>query len=166
MIPMSKPRGKYTKWLQPKNLMLLESWARKLTNEQIAVNIGISPKTLYSWMNKYPEIREAVSRGKEVVVSEVENSLIKRALGFEYEEVTYETVSITDEDGNQHFFETPSKRVKKYQAPDTTAAIFLLKNMDPINWRDKQEINHSGVINNPFEHLTTEELRKLASKDS
>ena len=52
--------------------------------------------------------------------------------------------------------------LKKYQAPGTTAAIFLLKNMEPLNWRDKQEINHSGEINNPFEYLTTEELRKLA----
>ena len=37
---MSKSRGKYTKWLQPRNLILLASWARKLTNEQIAMDIG------------------------------------------------------------------------------------------------------------------------------
>lgn len=163
---MAKPRGKYVKWQQPKNLMLLESWARKLTNEQIAANIGIAPKTLYAWMNKYPEIREAVERGKEVVVSEVENSLIKRALGYDYEEITYESSIISDSDGNQRVIEVPTKRILKQQAPDTTAAIFLLKNMDPANWRDKQEVEHSGDINNPFEKLTTEELRKLASKDS
>ena len=61
----NKSRGKYTKWLQSKNLLLLESWARKLTNEQIAANIGINPKTLYDWMKKYPEIDEALSKGKE-----------------------------------------------------------------------------------------------------
>lgn len=137
-------RGKYSKWLEPKKLLLLESWARKLSNEQIATNIGIAPKTLYDWMKKYPEINEALSKGKEVVVSEVENALIKRALGFEYEEITYETLPIEDDDGNQRYFETPVKRVKKYQAPDTTAAIFALKNMDPANWRDKQDLEING----------------------
>lgn len=134
---MAKPRGKYIKWLQPKNLILLESWAHKLTNEQIAANIGIAPKTLYALMNKYPEIREAIERGKEVVISEVENSLIKRALRFEYEEVTFESSIVGDSEGNQRIVEVPVKRVVKVQAPDTTAAIFLLKNMDPANWRDK-----------------------------
>lgn len=79
---MSNKRGKYVKWLEPKNLLLLESWARKISNEQIAANIGIAPKTLYAWMNKYPEIREAIAHGKEVLVSEIENALVKRALGF------------------------------------------------------------------------------------
>lgn len=70
-------RGKYHKWLNPRNLLLLESWARKLTNEQIAENIGTNPRTLYDWMKKYPEISETLSKGKQVVVSQVENALIK-----------------------------------------------------------------------------------------
>lgn len=58
---MSNKRGKYAKWLEPKNLPPLESWARKISNEQIAANIGIVPKMLYVWMNKYPEIRQSLS---------------------------------------------------------------------------------------------------------
>ncbi|WP_166083112.1 helix-turn-helix domain-containing protein [Erysipelothrix anatis] len=134
---MSKPRGKYVRWLEPKNLMLLESWARKLTNEQIAVNIGISPKTLYSWMNTYPEIREAVSRGKEVVVSEVEHALLKRAKGYTE---TVEKVKVLNDGGIIRYKEDV------HYPPDTTAAIFALKNMDPTNWRDKHELEHSGDI--------------------
>ena len=30
--------------------------------------------------------------------------------------------------------------------PDTTAGIFIVRNMDPGNWCDKQDINHSGGI--------------------
>ena len=138
MISMSKPRGKYAKWLQPKNLILLESWARKLNNEQIATNIGISPKTLYSWMNKYPDIREAVSRGKEVVVSEVENALLKRATGYTE---TVEKVKVLNDGGIVRYKEDV------HYPPDTTAAIFALKNMDSSNWRDKHELEHSGDIN-------------------
>ncbi|MEG0327755.1 MAG: helix-turn-helix domain-containing protein [Erysipelothrix sp.] len=132
---MAKPRGKYVKWQQPKNLMLLESWARKLTNEQIAANIGIAPKTLYAWMNKYPEIREAVERGKEVVVSEVENALLKRATGYTE---TVDKVKVLNDGGIVRYKEDV------HYPPDTTAAIFALKNMDPASWRDKQEVQHSG----------------------
>lgn len=40
-------KGKYEKWLQPENLILLEGWARNgLTDEQIAHNMGITVKTL------------------------------------------------------------------------------------------------------------------------
>lgn len=40
-----------------------------------------------------------------------------------------------------------------------TGIIFNLKNN--FGWKDKQEIEHSGEVNNPFKNLTTEELRQL-----
>ena len=42
----------------------------------------------------------------------------------------------------------------------TTGIIFNLKNN--FGWKDKQELEHSGNINNPFSGMTTEELRKIA----
>ena len=130
--------GKYQKWLQPRNLLVLERWARKLSNDQIAKNIGISPKTLYSWMNKYPEIKDAIEKGKEVVVAEIENALFKSAVGYWTEEIT------TDELGAE------VKRVKKFVPPNPTSAIFALKNLDKDNWRDQQNINHSGENGGPI----------------
>lgn len=74
-------KGKYQKWLEPDNLLLLEGWARAgLTDEQIANNMGIVPSTLYEWMQKYPEISEAVKRKKEIVDYEVENALYRSAM--------------------------------------------------------------------------------------
>ena len=43
-----------------------------------------------------------------------------------------------------------------------TAQIFWLKNRRPDKWREKQNIQVEGNINNPFKELTTEQLRKLA----
>lgn len=40
-----------------------------------------------------------------------------------------------------------------------TGIIFNLKNN--YGWSDKQEIQHSGNVNNPFSELSTEELRQL-----
>ena len=44
-----------------------------------------------------------------------------------------------------------------------TAIIFWLKNRKPEKWRDKQQVEMSGEVKrtNPFEGLTTNELKKL-----
>lgn len=56
-----------------------------------------------------------------------------------------------------------TKRVTKEVQGDTTAQIFWLKNRKPEQWRDKQDVQHSGSVNvnNPYKDLTTDELRKL-----
>lgn len=121
--------GKYQRWLEPDGLLLLEGWARDgLTDEQIAHNIGISRGTLYDWKKAYPDISNALKRGKDVVDIEVENALLKRALGYEY---TEERVEISDKDGRKVIQTT------KHVAADTTAQIFWLKNRRPDKWRDK-----------------------------
>ena len=75
-------KGKYQEWLEPDGLLLLEGWARDgLTDEQLAEKMEISPSTLYEWKVKYPEISEALKKGKEVVDYQVENALLNKALG-------------------------------------------------------------------------------------
>ena len=89
-------KGKYERWLEPDGLLRLEGWARDgLTDEQIAHNIGIAPKTLYEWKKRYGEICKALKKGKEVVDIQVENALLKRALGYEYQEEIYERIKDT-----------------------------------------------------------------------
>lgn len=150
-------RGKYKEWLKQENLMKIEGWARDgLTDEQIAYNMGIGTTTLYRWKNEHREIRETLKKGKEVIDRQVENSLLKRALGYEYDEVTQE---IDKETGQLRV----TKIVTKQVVPDTTAQIFWLKNRKPNEWREKRDVEMSGEVKtNPFEELTTEELKKLA----
>ena len=108
-------------------LILIQGMARNgLTQQQIANNLGISIDTLIENKKKYSEFNDALKKGKEVVDFEVENALLKRALGYEYEEETYENGILT-------------KKVKKHVAPDTTAQIFWLKNRKPNTWKDKVE---------------------------
>lgn len=131
-------KGKYQEWLTKEGLLKLEGWARDgLTDEQIAENIGISRQTLYDWKNKYPDISDALKRGKEIVDREVENALLKRALGYQY----IETKTETDEVGRVKTIETV-----KEVAPDVTAIIFWLKNRKPNVWRDKRDIDIEGSI--------------------
>ena len=144
--------GKINEWLEKDKLILLEGWARDgLTDEQIAKNIGINRTTLYDWKKKEANIADALKKGKEVIDFEVENALLKRALGYEYEEETYENGILT-------------KKVKKQVPPDTTAQIFWLKNRKKEQWREKVEVvktdedlqninknisNIANLLNNP-----------------
>ena len=157
-------KGKYEYWLTLEGLLLLEGWARDgLTDEQISENMGLVSSTLYRWKNEYKEISEALKKGKEVVDRQVENALLKRALGYSYEEVTKE-ICENPETGNLEMEIT--KKVKKEVVPDTTAQIFWLKNRRPDKWRDKRDVEHSGGLNvqNQYENMTEEELMELAKK--
>ena len=128
-----RAKGKYQEWLEPEKLILIEGWARDgLTDEQIAKNIGISKQTFYDWKKKYTDFSDSLKNGKEVIDRQVENVLLKRALGYEYEEVSekYEGGLLTER-----------KVTKKQVVPDTTAQIFWLKNRKPSVWRDRAQVD-------------------------
>ena len=126
-------KGKYAYWLTEDGLTLLNGWARDgLSDEQIATNMGIATSTLYEYKNKYEEISEALKKGKEIVDIEVENALLKRAMGYTY------TEQVLTRDGDL-------VEVEKVVQPDTTAQIFWLKNRKPAVWRDKQNVELEGM---------------------
>lgn len=129
-------KGKYYTHVEPK-LFLIECWARDgLTDEQIAKKVGVAYSTFRDYKNKYSALSAALKKGKEVVDFEVENALLKRALGYEYSEVTQEPVEV----GEGITMLQTTKIVTKQVAPDTTALIFWLKNRKPDKWRDKPKV--------------------------
>ncbi len=74
-------KGQYQKWLEDDNLILLQGWKRNgLTDEQIAHNIGVTPRTLENWKNKYIQIFRALKVGKEQANFAVEGKLFQRAM--------------------------------------------------------------------------------------
>lgn len=136
--------GKYGAWIAPEGLLKIQGWARDgLSDKQIAHNIGITQTTLYEWQKRFPELSEALKKGKEVVDREVENALLKRAMGYEYDEITQEPV--TDKDTGITEVRV-TKRVTKQVAPDVTAQIFWLKNRKPEEFRDKRDVELSGSV--------------------
>ncbi len=127
------------------NQGLVEAWGRNgLTEEQIAHNLGISLTTLKTYKNAHPPFLAALKRGKEVVDIEVENSLHKRANGYEYDELTYERDPVSGQ-------MLVTKITRKQVAPDPTSMIFWLKNRRPDLWRDKREHGISGPDGGPVQ---------------
>ncbi len=103
-----------------------------MTDEQISDNIGINRATFYEWMNRFPEIRNALKKGKEPVDIQVENALLKRALGYDYEETITEVEDMGGGKTRKHV-----RKITKHVPGDTTAQIFWLKNRKPKQWRDR-----------------------------
>ncbi|MCI1958801.1 MAG: hypothetical protein LKJ25_04155 [Clostridia bacterium] len=135
--------GKYKRWLTEEGLLLLSGWSRDgLTDAEIAKNIGISRKTLLEWKKKFSAIGDTIKKGKEYADRKVENSLYKRACGYnakymknfkirhvKYDEKTGRKIA-EDEEIVQREEET-------HIPADVLAIIYWLKNRKPDTWRDK-----------------------------
>jgi hypothetical protein len=108
------------------------------TDIEVADFFGVDVRTLYRWKGEREDFCQALKAGKEVSDERVERSLFARATGYEHDEVDIRVV-------DHAIVQTP---IRKYYPPDTTAAIFWLKNRKPGDWRDKidADLNHSGGI--------------------
>jgi len=138
--------------------LLAEGYARNgLSDVQIAANLRISKFTFYEYVKRFPNFSNALKRGKSPVDNEVENALLKRAKGFEYEEKHTEVEIGADGVPRP----AKIKTVKRYVAPDTGAIAFWLKNRRPEDWRERQEI--TAKIVSEFESKTDAELEQLAN---
>lgn len=133
-------------WMAEDGLTKIQGWARDgLIEKQIAKNMGVAESTLRGWKNRFPEIAEALRKGKEVVDREVENALYKRALGY----WVTETETTTYSDGT-----TKTTEKRRHIVPDTTAQIFWLKNRKPDQWREKNDLTltpSNGVLESLME---------------
>lgn len=133
--------GKYQKWMTPDGLMLLTAWARDgLSDEQLARKIGISTSTLYEWKKRHQEISEALARGKEPVDIEVENALLKSALGHTVtvkKPIKVKKVQMKVGEGRIETETIEYADEEVYIPPNSVAQIFWLKNRRPDKWRDK-----------------------------
>jgi transcriptional regulator with XRE-family HTH domain len=113
--------------------ILAEGYARDgLSDVQIAEKLGIAPSTFYEYQQQHPEFSEALKRGKAPVDRQVENALLKRALGYEFTERQVET----DGEGNP----IRQKVVRKEVVADVTAQKFWLANRCPEKWRERHHV--------------------------
>ena len=101
--------------------------------------VGISKSTFYEWLESYPDFSDSLKKARkefrETIVQTLEQSLWKRAAGYEVEEVKNEYRTLKD--GSKVLVK--SSKTTKHFPPDTGALIFALINLDPENWKNKQD---------------------------
>ena len=161
-------KAEYKKWLEPDNLTKLRGWARDgLTNEQIAKKIGVRRETISTWCSKYPNIANALKKGKEVIDYEIENSLIstmkkhtitttqykmvkKDAMVLKAErtkfmnmykldhpDATKEQILISTAENVEVYEQIPMIKTVTEVDPNVSSMIFWLKNRKPDVYRDQ-----------------------------
>lgn len=115
------------------------------TDPQLAEAFEVTTSTIALWKVTHKEFSDAIKISKDISDNLVEQSLYKRALGYECEEVDIRVIE----------GQIVQTIVKKVYPPDPTAMIFWLKNRQKDKWRDKQEVQHSGSI---MAEMTDEQL--------
>lgn len=120
-----------------------ESIAQKMgelgaTDQELADAFNVDVRTIYRWKHDHPGFCQALKIGKDVADDRVERSLYQKAIGYEQDEVKIFMPAQAEEPVYAPF------RAKI--APDTTAAIFWLKNRRSQDWRDKSEHEHNHTF--------------------
>lgn len=130
--------------------------SRGAVDHDLADAFGVTTTCIQNWQTMHPDFGAAVREGKsEVFDPKVERALAQKALGYT---VDCEEVKVT-KDGD--IIRYP---IRKHYPPDTTAAIFWLKNRQPGRWRDVWKIDHDGKIETNV--LTAAELLAEIQKEA
>jgi hypothetical protein len=101
------------------------------TDAELADFFDIAESTLNLWKLDHPEFSESLKRGKTLADAHVAERLFQRATGY-----VHDDVHISNYKGS-----ITVTKIDKHYPPDTTAAIFWLKNRQKNRWRDSQNIN-------------------------
>lgn len=117
-------------------------------DSDIADFFGVSVGTVNQWKIDHPKFHESIKAGKRQADANVASRLYDRAMGSEVvEETAFKLKSTQIGPNGKKTGETEDIKivpVRKQVPPDTTAAIFWLKNRNSHNWRDRD--NNVGVI--------------------
>lgn len=108
------------------------------TDQEIADFFEVDVRTIYRWKNTHEEFCQSLRTAKDEADARVERSLFQRAVGYEQDEVKI----FMPASHNEPVYAPYRAKIQ----PDTTAAIFWLKNRKPAEWRDKQEHELSGEV--------------------
>ena len=83
--------GKFARWSAPEGLSLLAAWTREGCGaEEIARRCGVREAVLLGWAQRCPGVEAALRRTGEMADAQVEDALLRRALGYAYTETVEE----------------------------------------------------------------------------
>ncbi len=120
--------NKYFSHIKPK-LAKITEMCLTMTEKQIATALGVGYSSWCDYKSKYPELSDAIKRGRDDLVVDLKSALIKKAKGFTYTEKKKTIRQIGDQKS------IVIEEYDKYAQPDTGAIHLLLKNFD-ADWRN------------------------------
>lgn len=138
--------------LSKDGLFLIQCMVRDgMSMDGIAKTLGISPQTFWTWRQKSKDLRDACARGKQLVDYQVENALLRAALGYKVETVKTVINNEPDKDNNRT---VKVEKTVTETGPNVTACLAWLNNRKPEQWRRNRdnvleyEDNKTGITIN------------------
>lgn len=122
------------------------------TDTDLADFFEVSVRTIANWQARHPDFVQALKSGKTEADDRVERSLYQKAVGYEYD-----AVKIFQYEGSPVIVP-----YRERVPPDTTAAIFWLKNRRQQEWRDVHKHEHGGP--GDFDRMSDDELREFVAR--
>ncbi len=129
-----------------------------MTDKEISKDLEISESTLNLWKLKHPEFSESLKENKNFIDSLVEDSLLKRALGFDYVETT-----IIEKKGKTVETRTTNKKV----IGSEKAQQYWLNNRQSKYWKNMKwhSFNEEAPLKikneSDLKNIPDDELRKM-----
>lgn len=171
-VTKKKHAGPHPKTFKPEFTNIAETACTQYgcTDPDLSTLFHVKPTTLESWKRDYDGFAEAIRRGRDAFNSgRVEKTLMQRALGYRYKEVTVkQTTLLSGPKGKQIKLPAVERTiVKKHMAPDVTAILFFLQNRNPARWRNVKYLIADGEVRTvdrkefilDVKNLTDEELQ-------
>jgi len=142
-------KSKYQTHIEP-NVELILGWLRSgYTEQSIAKRLGVGASTWKHYKGQYQDFRDLIQKGQQDIAALCVNSLLKRAVGYDYEEVHKEVVNPGSQgQGRSGAQRVVVKTITKHVPADVGACCVILFNRMKGKWQNKQEIKHSGQIKN------------------
>lgn len=145
-IEEPKKRGRknyYDEKIKPSLARITELYKEGYTEKQIMDSMGICSAAWYKHKSENPEFMEAIKKGNEQLLDEIEASLWRRAKGYEYTEEKNVTETMLN-----GVIKEKKETVRKKMAPDVGAIVFALTNRRAETWKNKQvqEPPDSGLM--------------------
>ncbi len=123
--------------------------------------LGINDKTYRRWLVEEEDFKQAIERAKEFykqsLTHELHETLSMVATGYEREETETE-YRPNPKDPNKPTI-TKMKKKKVFYQPNVGAAIFLITNLDPEHYQNKQN-NNVTLKDDTEKEMTIDEINK------
>lgn len=141
--------NKYETHVKPYFDQIKKALERGVDEKDIAAGLGVSTSAWCEYKLKFKEFAELIKGAdRSGIIEQLESALMKRALGYDYEEE--KRVGKKDKDGEQIIL---IEKYKRHLPPDTTAIYGALNRFDPNYKKDaayyelkKQELELKKAI--------------------
>ena len=133
-------------WLSKEGLTLIAGWRRQgVPLIEIAEKyVGVSKTTWWNWYKASDDLRQACAVSLDIANMSVEESLLRRACGYDYWEETWDLI-----EGELRL----AHKYKRHVPPDVKAILSWLYNRLPNRWRAIQEPLESTEYKDTIKHI-------------